>query len=238
MELDQARREVQEAKTAAEREISQLREQFQNDPAGALKTLGIENPGEYANRLWYAELGDDAPEEFKNKVHQQRTEQRLRELEQLNKETEEKANNARQQAVIDVKVQNMADDIKGLVSDIPADAFPYLRREADANSSEVLKAFGELGETMIAQGQYPTATQMAQLLEQGIAEQISVHSPQQASPPAQDTQSAAPTRKPTTTLSDADTTQKPNEEPEGLLTPEEYRKRGLAALRKYGYKLK
>lgn len=184
--------------------------QLARDPKGfmakhkaQLEAVGVKDPADLAALLYYSELGDDAPPEFRAKLAEQSTAARLEALEKL--DPKQIAEQARAEAAMQVRTQMLDEELTDLAANLPAEQFPHLAKFASKNADEVYESLVEVAAGAIQAGNWPKARAIAQVVEDQLAELAGIFAP--ADPAASQTTQATEgdKREPAKTLTDADT---------------------------------
>lgn len=218
----------QTAQQKAEEKFKELVAQLQTRPE-ILKEHGVADLGLLAGQLWNLDMGEDAPQEFRDNLQFR---QLQAEISALKAQLEERAKEPPQPPQ---QLMQVAGEIRGFLQAIPDD-MPMLKREFETNPQETLQVFGQLGDLYIANGQYPSAKQIAQDLEtqmraeaEQVAAALGYSKASNEDPPSAD----KPAKK---ALSDADTKQKPDRKPQDERSTEARLQRGIEILRRAGMK--
>lgn len=179
---------------AVEEARKEVLAELMSNPSAFINKYGIENPGDLALHFYAADLGDEAPDDLKAQVGMSELEQYKRSVEQRFKALEEEkaqaAENARNKAILD--------QYNGFLASVPGD-MPYFAAEVGANQQEALMTMAEVADHMAQNGQYPSASEVAQLIERQLAETAQRYA--NINKPKVIEQKAVPAKKETVTLS-------------------------------------
>lgn len=163
-ELQKKLSEAEVAKSDAERE----RARFRRDPVGYLKALDPElKRAKLAENLWYEELGDAAPAEYKARREAERAQSLVDDLEtRVDKKVEAKLAEFYQQQQQAVYAQYVG-ALQAYVA-APPDDLPLVKRYAAANPEGVAKAALKISEKAAAGGKLLTPAESAAQLEREL----------------------------------------------------------------------
>lgn len=237
-EFDQARAQldqrVADARTAAIEEVKRL---FVQNPRAFVRTVGLkpDQLGQVGTLFLGESLGDDAPDDVKQKLQMYELQSQLDAIKQ-DKETQREQEGSKLPPHVIARAQAVEAEIEAFVEDVPAE-LRFLAHEAKDNPREALEALCQIAIPLANKayregGRWPTAREVARQLNDQLArdyERLSRAAGQApAVPPARTTQAPTPSTQAPPTLSDADLTARPDRKPEGLLTDEEYVTRALS----------
>lgn len=232
-ELDQARAQLPKQVEAAKAQaIEELRAQFTRNPRQFARTVGLK-PDQLSTigTLYLGEaLGDEAPDDVKQKLQMYELQSELEAIKQDRTAQREEAKEAVPAHVI-ARANATEAEIEAFVADVPAE-LPFLALEAKENPREAMEALCQIAiplanEAYLRGGRWPTAREVARLLNDELArnyERLSRAAGKPATPAS--TQAPAPSAQ-APTLSDADLTARPDRQPEGLLSDDEYVNRAI-----------
>lgn len=137
-----------------------LRAKATANPSEYFRELGVEKPVELAADIYYNELGDDAPAEFKAKKQQIEAAKQLTEMKRLMSEWEKKQQEASATKDRDVYVSQLNGYLQSSLQDTP-----YLALEFEADQVGTLDAMCQAAANMMASGgPIPSAKQVAEAL--------------------------------------------------------------------------
>jgi len=177
--------EIEDAKKAVVQEML-------SNPGEFVKKYGVD-AGDIALKMYAEDLGDEAPPELLQQLNISKTDAAS---ESLRSEWEAWKQEQQQQA-LQVQSTTILDQYTGFLNDLPQD-LPYLATEVEHSSQETLRAMAELADHMyVDSGKYPSAPEVARLIEKQISDTVARYSKVTAVPAVQ-----APAKKPveTTTL--------------------------------------
>jgi len=163
--VEAAKGAIDEAVTKAK---SDLLQSLINDPQQFIEDNGIENVGDLAMHFYAADLGDEAPDDLKDKVGKS-------DLEQYKRATEERFTQMKADMELrEIQAQNnlVLNQYRGFLSDIPTADLPFLANEVKHDSEGTLAAMAKVADHMHEQsGKYPSATEVAQVIELEVSKQ-------------------------------------------------------------------
>jgi hypothetical protein len=193
-----------EVKRQVDEALAQLSQEVRQNPTEYFKKLGIERPVELAADIYYNELGDDAPSEFKAKQQQIQANKQLAEMKRLVSEFERKQAEAHATKERDVYISQLNGYLQASL-----EGQPYLAAEYADDPIGTLDAMMQAAANMIgSSGKVPSAKEVSEALNTEIAKWVTRHAQ-----PGEKTQKvqSTPTGKPaTTTLTTKQTAGKAN----------------------------
>lgn len=209
---------------------------LRKDPLAALKELGLD-PAHIAALHYYGELGEDAPEELRAKIQQDSLRAKLEDIERQVAERGKEADSVSQKAALAARVQIFDNELASFAQEVP-ESMPYLQKLAADNPADAYQALSMVAAQAIEKGHWPSTREVARHLEDSLKREIErFHPPVQSKTASEDTEAPeqGTERKPTKTLSDADTTVgKQHLDPDEVQDDDFYIQRGIAVARKYG----
>ena len=233
---EQALKEREAKIKETEAAFEQFKALLSTNPTAALEKIGVADPGAVALDIWNTALGDEAPEDFKQKLAERKTtsqvEQLRAELEQQKHFMQQQLQQAQQQAVLKAK----ADEIRSFTSSIPEE-YSFIRRLASHNQEEALRSIAVLTESAYQQnGQWPAMSDVAKALNEQLESDWKILSPETV----QQTQNSTPTpepvteRKSTKTINDTETKEGTSKQVKPIdLDAEDFEKRATAVFERH-----
>jgi hypothetical protein len=155
---EEVERQVKEA-------LESLRLEASQNPKEYLKKLGFERPVDVAADIYYDELGDDAPAEFKAKKQQIQANKQLAEMKRLVAEFEHKQAEAQSVKERDVYISQLNGYLQASL-----EGQPYLAAEYEDDPLGTLDAMMQAAANMIgSSGKVPSAKDVAEALNAEIS---------------------------------------------------------------------
>lgn len=196
----------------ARAEAEALRGRLAKNPLAVIKELGL-NPIDLANHAYAEALGEDAPQEFRDKLNQtaleRKVEDKLRELDQREQQWQQ----AQQQRETQALISQLDNELVASVQNVP-ESFALMKQTAAQDQSYAYEALVEATNQYFqaSNGRLPTAQQAMQIAEAGLEKLARLFRSQQTSDADTQATEGRETRKqsPTKTLSDTDTAEKPS----------------------------
>jgi hypothetical protein len=200
--------EIAQAKAEAEA----LKSRLARNPLEVIKEIGL-NPIDLANYAYAEALGEDAPQEFRDKLNQtaleRKVEDKLRELERREQEWQQ----AQQQRETQALIAQLDNELVASVHNVP-ESFSLMKQAAAQDQTYAYEALVEATNQYFqaSGGRLPTAQQAMQIAEAGLERLARLFKAQQKSDAPTQATEGRETRKqsPTKTLSDTDTAEKPS----------------------------
>lgn len=158
-------KELEDSKAALVQELI-------NNPLGFIKKYGVpENAYDVIGANFYAAaLGDDTPDAIKQKISGSSIEMRLAQLEEQNKQLENRLREEMQSQQQAAESKATLAKYQGFLSNVPED-LPYLKA---TDSSEAIQAMAEVADHIwVSEGRIPEAKEVATLIEQQLAKTVS-----------------------------------------------------------------
>jgi hypothetical protein len=172
-ELEKQRAEIEErAKGLGQAE--ELTKLALTDPAKFFEQIGAKDRKEIARLLWFAELGDQAPAEYRERIRARSMEQQIEELRQ---EREKERQEAEQRAQVDQGRQMITayrGAIESHLAEVP-ETMPLVRAAAGHDSQGTADALMQLAirhAEANPSGQPLTPPQLAQMLEGALEKEL------------------------------------------------------------------
>lgn len=164
------RQKLSEKEQALEQQVKAARDQLVqelvNNPQKFIRDYGIDNAGDLAAHFYAADLGDDAPPELRELTAQSELEKYKASVEARFAELELQ----RERAAIEARNQATIEQYNGYLANVP-ESLPYFAAEAAHDSGEALRTMAEVADYMYEQnGKYPSAAEVAQLIEKQISD--------------------------------------------------------------------
>lgn len=222
-----------------QQKVQELQSKLTLDPAAYLTELGVKSPGGLANQLVAAELGEDAPVETRLKAMEARYQAQLAALQKQIESQREEAMSASQRASLEARANAAEKEIESFVKSPPEDLrFVHTLASDDAEEAQMLIA-RTMADVVNKRGVWPSVQEVAKAINEQMERDWLRFQPKSVTA-EQTTQATTEgkTRQSPKTLSNADTATRPAPEPEGLLSAEEYQRRGIAVLQKHGFQTK
>lgn len=222
--------------------LDEFRELLELDPDAALASIGITDKDSVAVRLMYKALGAEAPPEVQADIEKRRTQAELAALRRKVEKQEQTSKEALQQAALAARADATDRELASFAKAVPSD-FKFLAAEAAQNAKEVYDGLCTIAASQFnATGQFPSARDVAQVLEKQLEADYARLSRAINGAPPPAAQPAPAQSPPSTleTLSDADTRGRPGlgeqPSPEELADPEYWIRRATAKLTQLGYR--
>ncbi|RMF58314.1 MAG: hypothetical protein D6746_09880, partial [Bacteroidetes bacterium] len=162
-----------------------LAQEFLADPVAFLDKYakGLDYTG-LATQLLAKELGEDTlPDELKEDLSRASLERRLAELERAQKEAIEAAKRAKEEALREVRVDMLDQQLAKMASSVSAETYPHLATFAKDNPEDVYRALATVAARRIEAGEWPEASEVADALERALAEEVGRFKPLFSSQP-------------------------------------------------------
>lgn len=177
LERDALKGKVEEqVKSEIEKFKAEFIQSFVEDPAKYVTEQGID-PYDMGNLFFAEALGEEAPDDLRQVRTQYQDKLRYKKLEKQLEEQKRMAEEQRQQIAIQQRAEVVDQEIKAVTASLGEDT-PWLSRVASTYGSEsVNEALAQHYYSYIQQGQWPSVKQVAQEVEQGLAEQASFYAP-------------------------------------------------------------
>lgn len=166
--------EEQQAKALADREQSLVNELL-NDPQGFIKKYNLSDKqlDVIGANFYAAVLGENTPDSIREKIQGSSVESRFRALEEQNKQLKEQLLAEMQQQQQQAEAKAVLAKYEGFLGSVPAN-LPYL---AATDSGEALQAMAQVADHIwISEGRMPEPGEVAQLIENQLAETIARYS--------------------------------------------------------------
>ena len=135
--------------------------------------MGFDDPTDLATQIWYSELGDEAPADFKQQTELTKAQQRIDALEKRLEESNQKAEEARQRAAYDAQVNALDADLGKMAQEVNKDEFPFLAKMSKESPQDTYEAMVSVALGQINEGSWVTAQEVARLLEAGLEKTLS-----------------------------------------------------------------
>lgn len=212
--------------------IEDFKKLLLKDPAKALELAGTKDFASIASQLWFKELGDDAPAEFKKQLHDKSTAARIEALEKRLQAKEEEQTKATDKIYQDIWVHSLDRDLKTLVQNIPED-LRYLNAIAEDDPEEAYEALATATANLIQAGQTPTAREAAEAYNKQLEAELNRFSKLLTPTKSETKPKSGSTKATTITTQDKEKPDKKNNDESALLSDLEYQQRGMRALKKH-----
>ncbi len=216
-------------------------------PEEFFKAIGYdeEKQNAFVNQAWRSQLGDDAPPEVVQKAESSATNARLDRLEKMIEQALDPNRPQPQRATSGgfnaARAEALESELHAVVRSAPAD-LQYFALDAQEDPQGTLEALVNTTAAVMHQrgpsGQWPTALEVARMLNDEVARDVARYSKAPATPPPA-SNPTPPTQRvpsaPPTALSDADINRRGDRgDPQGLVTDAEYHRRAEDAANRYG----
>ncbi len=163
-QLAERERQLQSSQESRDEILGRLK----RETAQVLREAGLSDLGAVAGELWAAELGDDAPPEFRQKVQERSAAAKNKELEQRLVDLEKRAAEAANQAAFQTRVELMDRDMKQTLADVPSE-MKFLKRLATVSPEEAYRTVATIAAHEIQQtGRWPNARDVAKFVDEQL----------------------------------------------------------------------
>lgn len=218
------------------------------DPARFFKALGFDEDkqNDLVTQVWRKQLGDDAPPELAQKADNAAVSSRLDRLEKMIEQALDPNRPQPQPATTGgfdaARAEALENELRSIVQTVPSD-LSYFALDAQEDPEGALTALVSATAAVMHQrgptGQWPTAQEVARMLNDEIAADVAKYSKASGAASIPASKTTPPTQRvtsaPPTTLSDADTSRRPDRNSHSEdATDAEYHRRGEEAAARLG----